>query len=150
MAGYPRRTAFLMRFLVLPVSQQARNTWLAFFMTFKYIYLLMPTRTRCVLGQEKRVAKAMEKSFKMVQVNFGVRSDHLLFYASLNTAFWNCQVLEVFLRYFFFFLEIHISKIPFLKSHLADSAECRTLMKRGKFSICFKHIIILCTPYILH
>lgn len=77
-------------------------------MTVKYIYLLVPTRTRCVLGQGKRVKKAMQNSFKMAQVNFGVRSDHLLFYASLNTAFWNCQVLEFFLRYRVF-LEIHIS-----------------------------------------
>ena len=45
----------------------------------------------------------MENSFKMVQVNFQVGSDHLLFYASLNTAFWNCQILEVFLRYKGFF-----------------------------------------------
>lgn len=88
-----------MRFLVLPVSQQGRNTRLAFVMTFKYDYLVVPTRTRCVLGQRKRVIKAMENSFKMVLFNFGVRSGHLLFCASLNTAFWNCQDLEVFLRY---------------------------------------------------
>jgi len=62
----------------------------------------MPTRTRCVSGQENRFAKAVENSFKMIQVNFGVRSDHLLFYASLNTAFWTCQVLNVFLRCIFF------------------------------------------------
>lgn len=99
----------LTRFLVLPVSQQGRNTRLAFVMTFKYIYLLVPTRTRCVLGQGKRVIKAMENSFRMVPFNFGARSDHLLFCASLNTPFWNCQDLEVFLRCSFIILEIHIS-----------------------------------------
>ena len=83
----------------LPTRQKYK---ISFFHDIYIRRFLVPTRTRCVLGQGKRVIKAMENSFKMVQVNFGVRSDRLLFYASLNTAFWNCQVLEVFLRYKFF------------------------------------------------
>lgn len=61
-----------MRFLVLPVSQQGRNTRLTFVMTFRYVFLLVPTRTRCVLGQGKRVIKPWKTPLKWLSLTLGL------------------------------------------------------------------------------
>lgn len=139
-----------MRFLVLPVSQQGRNTRLAFFMTFKYICLLVPTKTRCVVGQGKKVIKDMENCFKMVQVNFGGQIRLVIVLHIPKCRLLELSDLGIFPKVqgcFFFFQKYTF--LTMLKSPLADLAERRTPVKQERFNFSFRHIITFYAPYIL-